>query len=449
MKKLYLECNTGISGDMFVAALLDLGVKEEKLRQVLNTVPEKHFEVAIKRVKKSGLDCLDFDVILEQEYDNHDHDMQYLYGAMNQEAEKLHGVENQNENHHNHHHNHSHASTELNEHHSIHTQHHVHRGMKEVFTIIEQTDMSEAAKNIAKHIFVVLGKAEAKAHGETLETVHFHEVGAIDSIVDIISAAFCLDELGVSEVIVPEIYEGTGTVRCAHGILPIPVPAVLNIVAEHGIALHVTDRKGELVTPTGAAIIAAIRTSDKLPNRYVVKGIGLGAGKRAYEQASILRAMLIEEAQTPTLKDTIYKLETNLDDCTGENLGFIMEKLMKAGAKDVNYTPVFMKKNRPAYLLTIICDQDQVEQMEELVFEHTTSIGIRRCEMERTILPRKVIDFSTTYGIVKIKVCETKTGRKYYPEYESVAKLAEEHKISYTQMFANIIHLLQCQQGDE
>lgn len=263
MKQLYLECNSGISGDMVVAALLDLGADEKKLREALATLPVEGFEIEIKRTKKSGLDACDFQVILQENYENHDHDMEYLYG-------------------------HSHG--EVRKHHHGHT----HRSFSDIVDILNQAQLSEHARELASRIFRILGEAEAKAHGSDLEHVHFHEVGAVDSIVDITAAAVCLDELGISEIIIPVLYEGSGNIRCQHGILPIPVPAVANIASSYGLKLHMSGAKGEYVTPTGAAIAAAIRTSDRLPEEFCVKKIGLGAGKREQELPGILRAMLIQ-----------------------------------------------------------------------------------------------------------------------------------------------------------
>lgn len=273
---MYLECLSGISGDMFVAAMLDLGADEAKLRECLSSVPMEGFQVEISRVKKSGLDACDFLVILDEEHENHDHDMDYL-----------HGHAHEHEHIHEHHHSHEHET-----HHQEHS--HAHRGLSEISGIINSTAMTESAKQLAVKIFDIVAEAEAKAHGMPKDQVHFHEVGAVDSIVDIIAAAVCMDDLGIQEVVVPELYEGKGTVRCQHGILPIPVPAVANIAEKHHICLHVTDVEGELVTPTGAAIAAAIRTTEKLPESFYINRIGLGAGKREYKTAGLLRAMLIE-----------------------------------------------------------------------------------------------------------------------------------------------------------
>lgn len=406
---LYLECHSGISGDMMVAALLDLGADREILKKALDSLAVSGFQVKISRVTKAGLDVCDFDVRLDAAHENHDHDMAYLYG------------------------NDPHGDG-----HGHHEHHHEHRGLSEILSIIAGADMTAGAKETAEKIFRILAKAEAKAHGTTVENVHFHEVGAVDSIVDILSVSVCLDSLGIKDVVIPELCEGKGEIRCAHGILPVPVPAVANIVAAHGIPLKITDVTGELVTPTGAAIAAAIRTEEKLPGSFTIKKIGMGAGKRAYERPSILRAMLIEPQPEEGAKerDVIYKLESNIDDCTGEALGYVLERLFAAGAWDVHYMPVYMKKNRPGYQINVICDETDIRKMEEIIFKETTTIGIRRQKMERSILKRQQATVSTPYGEILCKVCDYPDGsRRYYPEYESVAGAAKAKKIAFEEVY--------------
>ncbi len=236
-----------------------------------------------------------------------------------------------------------------------HHHHHEHRGLPEILAIIRSGGLTPGARALAERIFQILAEAEAKAHGVPLDQVHFHEVGAVDSIVDIVSAAVCLDNLAPDEVIVTGLSEGSGFVRCQHGMIPVPVPAVLNIVQAHGLTLVPTGIQGELVTPTGAAIVAAIRTKETLPSSFKCTRTGLGAGKRTYERPSLLRAMMLETEENDE-KDTIWKLECNIDDCTGEALGYCMGKLLRSGARDVHYIPVYMKKNRPAYQLDVICE---------------------------------------------------------------------------------------------
>ncbi len=411
-KTLYLECYSGISGDMTVGALLDLGADQRLLEEQLRSLPVSGFEIEISRVKKSGLDACDFRVILDKEHENHDHDNEYLYG---------HG--------HKHEHHHHHA----------HTHDHIHRGLPEIREIILHSGITERAKKTALAIFQVLAEAEAKAHGTSIDEVHFHEVGAVDSIVDIVAAAVCLDNLAVDEVIVPELYEGRGTVRCQHGIIPVPVPAVVHIAGEHGITLHMTDTEAELVTPTGAAIVAAVRTADRLPKRYKILRTGMGAGKRDYGRASILRGMLIEP-DTEEAADFVYKLESNIDDCTGEALGYVMDRLFEAGARDVNYIPVYMKKNRPAYQLNVLCSEETVPRIEEIIFKETTTIGIRRVRMERTVMRREIRTLTTSLGEAKVKVCRLGCSDiiRVYPEYESAADISREKKLPYQDVWRQL-----------
>lgn len=293
MKKLYLECNAGISGDMLVAALLDLGADRAKLDEALQSIPAKGFTYNISRVSKAGVDCCDFDVVLDAEHENHDHDMSFLHGeavaAHVHSHEHEHCHEHHHEHEHEHHHEHDHVHTPHEHHH-----HHEHRGLKEVIEIINGTQMSEQARALALRIFDIIAEAEGKAHAVAKEDVHFHEVGAIDSIVDIVAIAVCFESLGVDEVIVPELCEGRGTVRCQHGVLPVPVPATANIMQSFGLNVRLLPVQGEFVTPTGAAAAAALMTTDELPEQFKICAIGLGAGKRQYERPSILRALLIE-----------------------------------------------------------------------------------------------------------------------------------------------------------
>lgn len=450
-KTLYLECYSGISGDMTAAALLDLGADRAALDRVLKSLKVSGFETKISRVVKSGIDACDFDVVLDKEHENHDHDMEYLHGHHHKGHENNHfyvhnhAHEDEAEHFHSHEHNHAHGAESAQDRH-----HHEHRGIKEITYIIEHSAMNENAKKIALRIFEILAEAESKAHNVPVDQVHFHEVGAVDSVVDIVSVAVCLDNLDVTEVIVPVLCEGRGTVRCQHGILPIPVPAVANIVSANHLYLKMTEVEGELVTPTGAAIVAAVKTKDKLPETFEIQKIGIGAGKRQYECPGILRAMIISEsteqakgrnpkAENQETKDTIIKMETNIDDCSGEVLGFVMERLMKAGARDVHYVPVFMKKNRPAWVLNVICKEEDIETLQNIIFEETTTIGIRYSIMERTILPRETRTLPTPWGEVQVKVCTLNGKEQLYPEYESVAQLSREKEIPFAEIYRYIV----------
>ena len=425
---LYLECYSGISGDMTVAALLDLGADREVLENALKSLPLTGYRTEIKKVKKSGIEACDFHVILDKEHENHDHDMEYLHGHGHFEMSS-HGQEHIHEES-SHIKKHEHGETGGGEH----SHRHIHRGIKEIKEIIDAGNLTERAGNLAIKIFSILAEAEAAAHSVPAEEVHFHEVGAVDSIVDIVAAAVCIDNLNVAEVIVPELWEGRGTVRCQHGILPIPVPAVLNLAAQNGLKIKITDVQGELVTPTGAAIAAAVRTKERLPERFSVIKTGIGAGKREYDCPGILRAMLIKEEETGK-KDTICKLEANIDDCTGEALGYAMKLLMEAGARDVYYVPAFMKKNRPAWILNVLCKEEVREDLEQIIFRETTTIGIRRTEMKRTILEREIREIDTSLGKALMKVCKDGEKTYFYPEYESLAELCKKTGLSYREAF--------------
>ncbi len=525
---LYLECYSGISGDMTVAALLDLGADEKVLLEGLKSLNVEGYQINIGRRAKNSIDACDFDVVLAYP-ENHDHNYEHpQHHSLEQHKHSLghnhehslghnheHSLGHNNEhsqeqNHehsqiHSHNYRHSHDHNDKISHHDKHRHqdhsqhhekphhrihhsspalakssvsplvlgHHEHRNLMDINEIIENSSISARAKQLAKKIFLIIAEAEAKAHAKPLDEVHFHEVGAIDSIVDIVAAAICIDNLNITDVIVSELYEGMGQIMCQHGLLPIPVPAVVNISSAHQLRLHITNVQGELVTPTGAAIVAAIRTRESLPKDFQIYKIGLGAGKRNYPGASgILRAMLIEESDasirvsakkidveestniskeyhqlsassisdrnnnsskiplhtsdsmTHSNSDTVWVLEANIDDCTGEALAFTMELLFKNGAKDVYYTPIYMKKSRPAYMIGIICIEEHIPAMERLLFTHTTTIGLRRHKAIRTILPREIRTIATPEGEARVKICTYDANTFYYPEYEDVKRLA-------------------------
>ena len=538
-KTLYLETSSGISGDMFVAAMIDLGADPEALERALNSIPADGFMVEISSVKKSGIACCDFNVILDAAHENHDHDMAYLYGpapvssaAPQEEAHHCHCHEDEEvphchchedeevphchchedeEVHHCHchedeevphchchedeeaHHCHCHEDEEVHhchchedeeahhchchedeeaphchchedeeahhchchedeeahychghggeESHHHHEHHHHHgRHLAEIMGIIDATDMTDSAKALAGKMFHIVAEAESLAHHMPLEEVHFHEVGAIDSIVDIISAAVTFDSLGITDVIIPCLTEGRGTVRCQHGVLPVPVPATMNIIEAYDMPLTIMEAKGEYVTPTGAAIAAAICTTHQLPKAFRIVATGLGAGKRAYtERANILRAYLIEGNPLEEDKDEIVKLETDIDDSTGEALGYTIDRLMQAGALDVHYSPVYMKKNRPAWELTVICKKSRMEELEDIIFKETTTIGIREFpSVMRSILRRNQKQVETPFGIAEVKEVALPGERRFYPEYESVKAIAEKEHLP----FAEVYHLV-------
>ncbi len=472
---LYLECNSGISGDMTVAALLDLGADRQVLLDMLASLPLTGYSIEIKDVYKSGLRACDFNVVLE--HDNHDHDMEYLHGHTHEHAHHTHALG---------------APLEP------HTHTHEARNLQDITEIINAGKLTDRARELALRIFRILAEAEASVHGKSVDEVHFHEVGAVDSIVDIVAVAICLDQLDPARVAVSPLTDGTGQIRCQHGLIPVPVPAVTAIAAKNNLTLKLTDIEGELVTPTGAAIAAALQSSADLPDEFRIQKIGLGAGKRDYATTGVLRAMLLElQHQTESLEalpahgigkaddkslshqrscdnqnnsrqfdhlppvsrnqsddfdntsagmlhangdssDTILSLESNIDDCTGEALSFTMQELFAHGALDVFYVPIYMKKNRPAYLLRALCRTEDRAILESIIFKNTTTIGIRVQEMQRTKLPRQVVSVETPWGRADVKCC-THNGETFcYPENDSVSELARKNQTGFPEMYHKI-----------
>lgn len=372
-KYLYLEGAGGISGDMTVAALLDLGANFGKLEAVLQSLRLDGFDCRTEQKSSYGIRGCDFDVHLHLHQHEHPH------------------------------------------------HHHEHRHLSDVYNIIDRGEMTERARALAKKIFLIVAEAESKAHGCSPEEVHFHEVGAIDSIVDIVSAAVLIDDLNIERVIVSGLSEEHGFVVCQHGSLPVPVPAVVNIAEKYGIVLRGTDTDGEMVTPTGIAIAAALRTDEKLPAAYKIIKTGIGLGKRDFGRANFLRAMVIEDTVTP---DQMYVIETNIDDSTAEELGLTMEKLLAAGAADVHFEPCFMKKNRPAYILRVITTAALLPQAEDIIFRNTTTIGLRKYPVERRCMERRKVKVSLADGEAEVKRCQLGDIVRYNPEYESIKALS-------------------------
>lgn len=394
-RMLYLEGASGISGDMTVAALLDLGASQEKLEAALESLRLEGYDCVVSRKTSYGLDGVDFDVRL------HDHDHEHD-GACH--------------------------------------HHHEHRNLSDVYEVIDRGVMTDGARALAKRIFLIVAEAEAAAHGVPLEQVHFHEVGAIDSIVDVVSAAVLVDDLGIDECVVDGLTEGRGFVRCQHGELPVPVPAVLNVARAFSIPLRRADVQGEMVTPTGIGIAAALRTRDSLPGKYRVEGVGVGLGKRDFGRANFLRAMILVEeeeawAEACTSDEKVWILECNIDDSTGEMLGLALERLMEAGARDAHFTPCFMKKNRPAYLLRVIADEERIGELEEVIFDVTTTIGIRRYRVERSCMQRTMAEVETPFGQVAVKVCAGAGVWRCYPEFESVKRLSDASGVDFQTIF--------------
>ncbi|MEE8716285.1 MAG: nickel pincer cofactor biosynthesis protein LarC [Coriobacteriales bacterium] len=452
---LYLECKSGVSGDMVVGALIGAGADAEGLRRVLAGLPVGGFHAKVGTRVLSGIAACDFDVVMDDpSLENRDHDMDYLYGDLDGTAGG-HG---------------SHEGPEGLRHASSgaggHAGRHRHRSLAEVLAVVDAADLSVRARGIARRVFGILGEAEAQAHGVGIDQVLLHEVGATDSIVDVIACAYCLDNLDVGRVFVSPLYEGTGRVRTQHGVLPVPVPAVAAIVARYGLTLEMGDREGEYVTPTGAAICAALSTGDSLPAHLRIDRVGVGSGKRAYDPPSFVRAMLVSEVEgrTPTeapghtgasaphaagregLRDgeeEIWKLECDVDDCTAEAVGYALAHLLEAGAREAHALPLTMKSSRPGVQLQVICDEAHREELEGILFSDTTTIGVRRVRMLRTVLPRTTGTVTTRLGEASVKRVTLPDGTpRAYPEHREVARLARQAHVGYQDAWRAVLGAL-------
>ena len=401
MKYLYLDGSCGISGDMTVAALLGLGASREKLDAAIAGLSLEGVHVHVERTSCYSIAGLSFAVHV------HGHDADHVHSHEEGYVE------------HHHHHEHGH--------------HHEHRHLSEVYEILDRAANAGAvtprALETAKKIFCIIAEAEAKAHGVPVEEVHFHEVGAVDSIVDILAVAVLADDLGIENCIVTRLNEGSGFVETQHGQLPIPVPAVAHIAEAAGIALHITETKGEMVTPTGAGIVAALRTQETLPAGYKILKSGVGLGKRDFGRANFLRAQIIEDAAGASNGPAdccVFILEANIDDSTPEELGYAMDKLFEAGARDVHFTPCFMKKNRPGIILRAIADAEHLLAIETALFTHTSTVGYRRIPVERNCMSRSIFEVETEYGKVRIKKSVLGNIEKNKPEFDDLKALAEK-----------------------
>lgn len=420
MNVLYFDCAAGISGDMTLGALLDLGVDEHLFLEELAKLHVDGYTIQIEETQKNGIRAKHVNVLV---------DGQPAEDADSEHAPHDHGEKVGHE------HPHDHGEK------TGHAHHHEHRTFADIRRIIEESGLAEDVKALALRIFGRVAKAEAKVHGKAVDEVHFHEVGAVDSIVDIVGCAILIHELHPQAVYASVIHEGHGFVHCQHGMLTVPVPATSEILAAAGAPLAQIDIDGELVTPTGAAIITELAQSFGDMPAMEIEKIGWGAGTKNFPIPNVLkvyagRAVLPDEKSSfAAQRDEIVVLQTNLDDCTGEMLGHAMDVLMKAGALDVSYTPIFMKKNRPAYCLTVLARPDDEMKLEALIFQHTTTIGIRKRREVRSVLTRERTTVSTPYGEMGAKKVFLNGKERIYPEYESAVKLTEQRGITLWEIY--------------
>ncbi|MFN6963352.1 MAG: nickel pincer cofactor biosynthesis protein LarC [Pyrinomonadaceae bacterium] len=379
MPTLYFDCFAGASGNMILAALISLGVDAAELEAELRKLNIGEFALELSQVDRSGINSLHVEIKVPHE--------------------------------------------------------HAHRHLSDIQKIIEASDLKQSVKERAVRIFTRLAEAEARVHGIDVGKVHFHEVGAMDAIVDIVGACIAFEMLGVERFVSSRINVGSGFVKMAHGNFPVPPPAVAELLKEAPI--YSAQVEGELTTPTGAAIISTVCDEfGELPDLKVA-AVGYGAGTREYKDfPNVIRLMLGEAAGTSRsgqIVETLVQIETNVDDATPQILGFVMERAFEIGALDCWFTPIQMKKNRPASMISILCDEAKADELKELLYRETTTLGVRVLRVERECLPREVVRVETSLGSVDVKIARL-SGEivNAMPEYDQVKSLARNNELSFS-----------------
>lgn len=385
MKTLYLECNMGAAGDMLMSALLELHENPSEFIERLNNIGIPKVKISKNSVTKCGILGTGVSVTVD-------------------------GVEED-------------------EH--MHQHHHHHSSMDDICAVINSLDVSDKVREDAINVYTLIADAESHAHGRPVSEIHFHEVGTMDAVADIVGVCMLLDELKPDRITASRVHVGSGHVHCAHGILPVPAPATAHIL--RGTPTYGGEVDGELCTPTGAALLKYFAKEFTDKNSITAEKIGYGMGKKHFydkrgnEILSCVRAVLGESEDK---KDEIVMLSCNIDDMTGEQIGFAAERIAEAGALDVFTSPVYMKKNRPAVLLSVICKSGDEERMARLIFKHTTTIGVREARMGRYVLDREMKTAHTPYGEVRVKQSGGYGVTRVKAEYEDLKKIAIENNIS-------------------
>ncbi len=422
MKTLYLECAMGAAGDMLTAALLELVEDRQAILDKMNSLGLPGVRVSAEPAIKCGITGTHMKVTVngeeEESLDVQDH------------PEHPH----EHDHHHDHHHEHDdHAHSHDHEHSHEHDDHahphghdhHHHSSLADIFGIIDRLDISEKVKADAKAVYRLIADAESHVHGRPVAEVHFHEVGAMDAVADVVNVCLLMEHLHPDQVIVSPVHVGSGHVRCAHGILPVPAPATALIL--QGVPSYGGQVQGELCTPTGAALLKYF--ASRFGDRPVMaaQAIGYGMGKKDFERANCVRAFLGEGAD---VREDVVKLECNIDDMTGEDIGFAMNILFKAGAYDVYTQPIGMKKSRPGILFSVICNPENADDLARLIMKHTTTLGVRHQNLTRYVLKREIVTEETPFGPVRVKHASGMGVTRSKPEYDDLAALAAEHDVS-------------------
>lgn len=375
MNAIYLSCYSGISGNMFIGALLDAGYPQDELKQTVAALPVSGYTLKFEKTVKMGIEATHFDVELDP------------------------------------------------------TEHQPHRHLRHIVEIIETADLTDAVKQRSIAAFTKLAEAEAKVHGTTVEKIHFHEVGAVDAIIDVVGTVSGLEALGIEKIFAGNVRTGLGFIECAHGSMPIPAPATAELL--HGIPYKQGDVEKELLTPTGAALIATLCESfGDRPEGFVTEKTAYGAGGWDLDIPNVLRAE-IGQLRCGTKKENLCVLETNIDDCSPQVLAHATEKLFEAGALDVWQTPILMKKGRNGSKMSVLCPFSIKSEVESVIFGETTSIGIRSFLVERTALERREQSVETPWGPVRVKISSYNgTVCSTTPEYDDCRALAQNNNVA-------------------
>ncbi len=416
MKTLYLECGMGAAGDMLMAALLELIPDRQAFIDRMNALGLPGVHVEAEQAVKCGITGTHMKVTVdgkeEESLDAHDHDHEHEHHH-DHEHEHHHDHDHDHEHHHDHDHDHDH-----------HHHHHHHTSVADIEGIIDGLKVSDKVKADAKAVYALIAEAESRVHGHPVSEIHFHEVGTVDAVADVVGVCLLMEEIGAEQIVASPVHVGSGHVHCMHGILPVPAPATALILS--GIPTYGGQVQGELCTPTGAALLKHFVS--RFGDRPVMaaEAIGYGMGKKDFERANCLRAFL---GSSGGEREKITRLECNLDDMTGEDIGFAMEQLFKAGARDVYTQSIGMKKSRPGVLLSVICLPQDADRLAAVMMQHTTTLGIRRQDLSRYTLQRSVETVETSFGPVRVKTATGMGVHRRKAEYDDLATLAERNHV--------------------
>lgn len=435
MKTLYLDCSMGAAGDMLTAALLELIPDAEQFIEELNAlgIPDVCIEkeTSVKCgitgthvcVKVKGEEEESHDVHEHHEHDHHEYEHNHEHDYCEHEHHHEHDYDHHEQDRYDHHHDHDHCN---HEHNHEHNHSHHHSGLHNIEHIVrEHLNLPQKVQDDVMAVYTLIAEAESKAHGRPVTEIHFHEVGTMDAIADIVAVCLLMDRISPDKVVVSPIHVGSGQVRCAHGILPVPAPATAHIL--QNVPIYGGSIKGELCTPTGAALLKYFADSFGEMPMMQTTAIGYGMGKKDFEAANCVRAMLGETAST---QEEVCELSCNVDDMTAEAVGFAIEQLFNDGALDVYTVPIGMKKSRPGILIHVMCKEADKESILASVFKHTTTIGIRESKLHRYVLDRSIQTLDTPYGSVRCKISSGYGVERRKYEYDDLARIAKEKNIS-------------------